>query len=104
MQYTGYGGNPYQTQQSYPAPQPQTYHQNTQHVTPYDEGELSEGEFDAYGGQHSGGTAAADYGSNYYQGNDGTGFMNTAHRAVYPNQDYSNQQYSSGTCFFGKPT
>jgi hypothetical protein len=100
MQYTGYDGNPYQTQQSYPPPQPQTYHQNTQQAAPYDEGELSEGEFDAYGGQHTG-TAAPDYGSNYYQGNDGTGYMSTAHRAVYPSgQDY-NHQYSSGKSPFG---
>jgi hypothetical protein len=94
MQYTGYGGNSYHTQQSYlpPQPQQQAYHQNTL-VAPYDDGEVSEGE---YAGQNTGG--AADYGSNYYQGND-TGYMSTAHRAVYPGgQDYSNQHYSHGTC------
>jgi hypothetical protein len=97
MQYAGYGGNAYQPQQSFVPPQPQTYRQNTQHVSSYDEGELSDGEFDAYGGQHAGGHASADYRSNYFQGNDGTGYMNTAHRAVYPgSQEYSNHHYSSG--------
>jgi hypothetical protein len=100
VQYAGYGSNSYQTQPAYAPPHPQTYHQNTQHIAPYDEGELSEGEFDAYGGQRAAGgggaAASATYGSNYYQGNDGTGYMNTAHRAVYPSgHDYTNQQYTS---------
>jgi hypothetical protein len=105
VQYTGYGGNTYQTQQPYAPPQPQIYHQNTQQVAPYDEGELSEGEFDTYGGQGTGGAAPADYGSNYYQGHDGTGYTNTAHRAVYPSgQDYSNQHYASGMYPLSFPT
>ena len=102
MQYSGYSGNSYQLQLPYPPPLPQTYHQNAQHPAPYDEGELSEGEFDAYRGQHTGGTATAGYGSNYYQGNDGTSYMNPANHAVYPaSQDYSNHAnvYNGGMCF-----
>ena len=104
IQYTGYGANSYHPPQSYSAPPQQTYHQNAQHAAPYDEGELSEGEFDAYRGQNTGGAASANYGSGYYHSNDGTGYMNTAHRAVYPSgQDYSNQpqQYSSRRCLLG---
>ena len=100
--YAGYAANSYQAphQQPYAAPQPQTYHQNSQPVAHYDEGELSEGEFDAYGGRHDGGPASAQYGSNYFQGNDGSGYANTANRAVYPNsQDYSNRHYASGMYF-----
>jgi hypothetical protein len=105
MQYTGYGGNSYQTPHSYSAPQPQSFHQTTQHPAPYDEGELSEGEFDAYAGQNTGGATSASYGSGYYHGNDGTGYMNTAQRAVYPSsQDYNNQQYASGRCLRVKPS
>ncbi|KAG0650115.1 RNA elimination defective 1 [Hyphodiscus hymeniophilus] len=92
--YVGYG---YQAPQSYVPPQPQTYQQPTQHLAHYDEGELSEGEFDSYGGQNNGAATSADYGSSYYQGND-AGYMNTAHRAVYSNgQDYSNQHYAPGS-------
>lgn len=102
MQYTGYGGNTYQSSQSYSAPPQQTYHSSTQHAAPYDEGELSEGEFDVYRGQNTGAAASASYGSSYYHGNDGSGYMNSAHRAVFPGgQDYNSQQhqqYPSGRC------
>ena len=96
MQHTGYVHNNYQNPQSYPVhPSPPTYQQNSQHVKPHDEGELSEGEFeDAYAAQNTAPHAATDYRSNYYRGNDGTGYMDTAHRAVYPrNQDYNGRQY-----------
>ena len=88
MPYTGYAANSYQA--TY-APDPHTHQPNTQHVAPYDEGELSEGEFDTYGGQNNNGAAPALYGSNYYQGNEGTGYINTVQRPVYFNgQDYNN--------------
>lgn len=84
MQHTGYTTNAYNNYpQQYPPP-PQNYQQNIQPAKPYDEGEVSEGEFEgAYTPQNS---THVNYGANQYSGNGGNvgnGYVDTAHRAVY---------------------
>jgi hypothetical protein len=83
--HTGYPANSYNNyQQHYPPVPPHSYQQNIQPpAKPYDEGEVSEGEFD--GGYAPPNPNPVDYGANQYGGN---GYLDTAHRAVYArNQD-----------------
>jgi hypothetical protein len=95
-QYIGYDNSTLQMPY-YPAQQP--YQHSSQAQKPYDEGEVSEGDFDdAYGPQNPAPPPVGDSGANYYAGNDGSGYMDTAQRAVYARaQNYSHAQ--SGRTF-----
>lgn len=81
MQRTGYTSNAYNNySQHYPTVQ-HSYQQSMQPAKPYDEGEVSEGEFD--GGYPPQNPVSTDYTATQYGGNVGNGFVGTAHRAVY---------------------
>ncbi|TVY33828.1 hypothetical protein LSUB1_G007417 [Lachnellula subtilissima] len=73
-QYGGYSNGVHQNPQYYPPPQP-TYQHNQPTSRPYDEGELSEGEFEG---------AAPSYGTNQYRPNDGKSHVKIAQRSGYP--------------------
>ena len=80
-QYGGYTNGVHQNPQYYPPPQP-TYQHNQPASRPYDEGELSEGEFEG---------AAPSYGTNQYRPNDGKGHVKTTQRSSYPIAHDQNQ-------------
>ncbi|PMD31693.1 hypothetical protein L207DRAFT_185087 [Hyaloscypha variabilis F] len=87
---TGYGGAPQVNPQYYQPMAQQTYTPNTAVVKPYEQTDLSDGEFEDVGA--SANTPPIGYGSNNYHGSDGTGYMDSAQRAVYSRaQDYSPQ-------------
>lgn len=84
IQHVGYGAPLYDGfPQQYPPPAPQqTQHSYQQHLPTtktYDEGEVSEGDFD---GRYTQKSAVNQYASQY-PGNGGNGYIDTAHRAVY---------------------
>jgi len=89
MQHPGYAVNPYHPnnysyQQQYPAPsavQQHSYPQHEQQAKPFDEGEVSEGEYDD--GYNPTNPAPVEHGSNHYYGNDATGYVDTAPRPVF---------------------
>jgi hypothetical protein len=94
-QYTGYGGAPQVNSQFYQPMGHQNYPQNTGAGKPFEQTDLSEGEFEDAGASIN--TPPIGYGSNQYRGNDGTGYMDTAQRAVYSRpQDYSPQSGYQG--------
>jgi hypothetical protein len=94
-QYTAYGGDSQSNAQYYQPMGQQNYHQNTGVVKPLEQSELSEGEFEDAGASNN--TPPVSYGSNQYRGNDGTGYMDTAQRAVYSQaHDYSPQSGYQG--------
>jgi len=94
-QYTGYGGSSQSNAQYYQPAGQQNYHQNTGIAKPLEQTDLSEGEFEDVGATNN--TPPVGYGSNHYQGIDGTGYMDTAQRAVYSRtQDYSPQSGYQG--------
>ena len=89
-QYTGYKDNSHQNSQYYPAVNQTNYQQNTQAGRHFEQGELSEGEFED--GAAVTNTPPIGYGASHYRGNDGTGYVDTAQRAVYSrNNDYHPQ-------------
>jgi hypothetical protein len=95
-QYTGYGGGSQANAQYYQPIGQQNYHQNTGVVKPFEQSDLSEGEFEDAGASTN--TPPVGYGSGHYQRNDGTGYMDTAQRAVYSRaQDYGPQSSYQGT-------
>ncbi|THV45715.1 hypothetical protein BGAL_0458g00060 [Botrytis galanthina] len=77
------------------APQP-AYHSQTPAYGNVENREMSEGEYDDTSAHmHSAAPNASigALGSSHYRGNDGTGYLDTAHRAVYPTgQDPTPQQ------------
>lgn len=88
-QYSGYGGVPQTSAQYYQPVGQQNYHQNTATAKSLEQ-DLSEGEFEDVGASVN--TPPVGYGSSQYRGNDGTGYMDTAQRAVHSRaQDYSPQ-------------
>jgi hypothetical protein len=90
-QYAEYNDNSHHNTQYFPPVEPQLYQQNTQAARPFDNGELSEGEFED--SNVPGNTAPVSYGMNQYQGNGG--YVDTAHRAVYSkSQEFSPAQGS----------
>jgi hypothetical protein len=92
---TGYGGAPQVNPQYYQPMAQQTYTPNTAVVKPYEQTDLSDGEFEDVGA--SANTPPIGYGSNNYHGSDGTGYMDSAQRAVYSRaQDYSPQSGYQG--------
>jgi hypothetical protein len=94
-QYTGYGGTSQANAQYYQPIAQQNYQPNTGVAKPF-EADLSEGEFEDVGASTN--TPPVGYGPNHYRGNDGTGYMDTAQRAVYSRaQDYSPQSGYQGT-------
>ncbi|KAH8787177.1 hypothetical protein BGZ57DRAFT_755743 [Hyaloscypha finlandica] len=91
-QYASYGSASQASPQYYQhqAMNQQSYHQNTGVAKPLEQTDLSEGEFEDAGASTN--TPPIGYGSNHYSANDGTGYMDTAQRAVYSRaQDYSPQ-------------
>ncbi|KAE9365161.1 hypothetical protein N431DRAFT_430676 [Stipitochalara longipes BDJ] len=89
-QYTGYGGTPQVNPQYYQPIGQQTYAPNAAVAKPFEQTDLSEGEFEDVGASIN--TPPIGYGSNHYHGSDGTGYMDSAQRAVYSRaQDYSPQ-------------
>lgn len=94
--YTGYVSAPQVNAQYYQPMGHQSYHQNTGVAKPFEQTELSEGEFEDTGVLIN--TPPVGYGTNQYRGNDGAGYMDTAQRAVYSQaQDYSPQSGYQGT-------
>ncbi len=94
-QYNGYGSGSQANAQYYQPMGQSNYHQSTG-VKTFEQTDLSEGEFEDNGASTN--TPPAGYGSNNYQGNYGTGYMDTAQRAVYSQaQDYSPQSSYQGT-------
>lgn len=90
-QYTGYG-NDYQANAPYyqqPMVQ-QPYHHHTGVAKPFEQNDLSEGEFEDVAGSTN--TPPVGYGSTSYRANDGVGYMDIAHRAISRAQDYNPQQ------------
>jgi hypothetical protein len=83
MQHSGYAVHPYDRypQQYPPATSQSNYHQHISPTKQFDEGEVSEGEFD--NGHAPSNSATMDYASAQYAGNGGNGYIDTAHRAVY---------------------
>lgn len=89
-QYSGYGGVSQTNAQYYQPVGQQNYHQNTASAKSFEQADLSEGEFEDVGASTN--TPPVGYGSSQYRGNDGTGYMDTAQRAVHSRaQDYSPQ-------------
>jgi len=85
-QYTGYSSDSQNHSQHYHSASHQSYPQNAPAAKPFEPGDLSEGEFEAN-------TPPIGYGATQFRGNDGTGYMDTAQRAVYSRtQNYSPQQ------------
>lgn len=96
-QYASYGSASQASPQYYQhqAMNQQSYHQNTGVAKPLEQTDLSEGEFEDAGASTN--TPPIGYGSNHYCANDGTGYMDTAQRAVYSRaQDYSPQSGYQG--------
>ncbi|TGO37749.1 hypothetical protein BHYA_0090g00390 [Botrytis hyacinthi] len=97
--YAGYNHQNYAQNSQYyapvAAPQP-AYHSQTPAYGNVENREMSEGEYDDTSvHMHSAAPNAsiAAPGSNHYRGNSGTGYLGTAHRAVYPTgQDPAPQQ------------
>ena len=88
-QYAEYSDGSHHNAQYFPPVEPQHYQHSTQAAKPFDNGELSEGEFED--NSFPGNTAPVSYGINQYQGNGG--YVDTAHRAVYSrSQDFSPAQ------------
>jgi hypothetical protein len=87
-QYGGYSNGVHQNPQYYAPTQP-TYQQNQPASRPYDEGELSEGEFEG---------ATPAYGTNQYRANDGKGYVDTAQRSGYSGAHDQNFQPSYHSC------
>jgi len=94
-QYGSYTDNAHQNNQYYqPVSQP-NYQQNLHAVKHYESNDLSEGEFED--GAIATDTPPVGYHSGHYGGNDGTGYHDTAQRAIYSRtQDYSPQQSYPG--------
>jgi hypothetical protein len=97
-QYSGYGGAAQTNAQYYQPMGQQNYHQNTASAKSFEQADLSEGEFEDVGASTN--TPPVGYGASQYRGNDGTGYMDTAQRAVHSRaQDYSPQSgYQSMLC------
>jgi hypothetical protein len=81
MQQTGYTASTYNDYPQHYAPPQQSYQHNIPQAKPYDEGEVSEGEFD--GGYAPQNPTPVDYGATQYGANGGNGYVDTAQRAVY---------------------
>lgn len=81
MPYSSYAGTSYNSAPQYPPAEHQGYGQNSQYNTLDDEGEPSGGEYDdTYAPTNP---ALVTYGSTQYPRSGGTGYMDTAQRAVY---------------------
>ena len=93
--YPSYSGTSQVNTQYYqPMGQP-SYPPNNAVAKPFEQTDLSEGEFEDVGASIS--TPPIGYGSNHYHGSDGTGYMDSAQRAVYSRaQDYSPQSGYQG--------
>jgi hypothetical protein len=101
-QYAGYMDNSHQNNQYYPAVNQTNYQQNTQVGRHFEQGELSEGEFED--GAAVTNTPPIGYGASHYRGNDGTGYVDTAQRAVYSrNNDYHPQASSYPGMLYREP-
>lgn len=88
--YTGYSGNTQENSQYFQTMRQPISHQNSGVAKPFEPNDLSEGEFEDTAALTN--TPPVGYSSNYYRGNDGTGYMDTAQRAVYSRaQNYSPQ-------------
>ncbi len=89
--YAGFANSTPHTAQYYqPVTQP-VYQQNTHTGQPFEQGDLSEGEFED--GAIATNTPPGSYGSTQYRESGGTGYSDTAQRAVYARpQDFSPQQ------------
>jgi hypothetical protein len=94
-QYNGYTNNVQsQQQQYYPPPAQPSYQQHPQQPKPFEQ-DLDEGEFDD--SAVAANAPSIGYGATQYRGNDGTGYVDTAQRAVYSRpQEYSPQQSHPG--------
>ncbi|KAG4034266.1 hypothetical protein MFRU_003g02370 [Monilinia fructicola] len=89
--YAGYNHQNYTQNSQYyapvAAPQP-TYHSQTPMYGNTGDREMSEGEYDdssAHRHTAPAGTSVGAPGTSHYRGNEGNGYVDTAHRAVYPN-------------------
>lgn len=97
--YSGYNHQNYAQNSQYyapvAAPQP-TYHSQTPVYGNTGDREISEGEYDDTSARmhtEPPNTSAGAPGTSHYRGNDGNGYLDTAHRAVYPTrQDLNSQQ------------
>jgi len=93
QQYGGYSNGVHQNPQYYAPTQP-TYQQNQPASRPYDEGELSEGEFEG---------ATPAYGTNQYRANDGKGHVDTAQGSGYSGIHEQNPHPSYHLCELHHP-
>jgi hypothetical protein len=92
-QYAGYTDSSQHNTQYYPVVSQTGYQPPVTAPRPFEQGELSEGEFED--GAVATNTPPAGYGTTRYHGNDGTGYIDNAQRAVYSRtQDYSPHQSS----------
>ena len=85
-QYAEYQNDFYHNAQHFRPIEAQTYRHNTQAARPSDNGELSEGEFEESAFPKN--TAPVSHGVNQYNGSGG--YVDTAHRALYPRTQDSN--------------
>lgn len=89
--YSGYTNIAQPSMPFYAPPSQPAYQQHIPGVKPYDQGELDEGEFEDHPNTTQ--TLSAGYGASQYRENGGTGYLDTAQRAVHSKpRDYSPQQ------------
>ena len=81
MQPTGYTANTYNNYPQQYAPPQQSYQNSILQAKPYDEGEVSEGDFD--GGYAPQNPTPVVYGATQYGANGSNGYIDTAQRAMY---------------------
>jgi hypothetical protein len=91
-QYPNYPEAPQHNAHYYPPVNQPTYHQNAHVPKSFEQNDLSEGEFED--GAIATNTPPVGYSANY-SGNDGTGYIDTAQRALYPRTHNYSPQHTS---------
>jgi len=99
-QYSGYPNNGHQNSQYYAPPAQHAYQQPQSTSRPYDEGELSDGEFENNGNHSNNGPIISTYESIQYRGNDGPNHVDMAQRSAYPGGREQDPQTSYNSCKF----
>lgn len=99
-QYSGYSNGGHQNSQYYAPPTQHAYQQPQSNSRPYDEGELSDGEFESNGNHLNNDRTTSAYGLNQYGRNEGQNYVDAAQRSVYPGSRAQNPQPSYISCRF----
>ncbi|KAH7311928.1 hypothetical protein BKA65DRAFT_517832 [Rhexocercosporidium sp. MPI-PUGE-AT-0058] len=95
-QYPGYTNSAQHSTPYYQTPSQPAYQQQVPGIKPYDQGDLDEGEFEENANATQ--TPSNGYGASQLRENGGTGYVDTAQRAVHSKaRDYSPQQASYPT-------